>query len=68
MGFNLRNRSFTTLQNFTPREIRFLLDLSRDLKRAKYGGYEQQRLKGKNIAIIFEKTSTRTRVSFEVAA
>ena len=39
MGFNLRNRSFTTLQNFTPREIRFLLDLSRDLKRAKYGGF-----------------------------
>ena len=68
MGFNLRNRSFTTLQDFTPREIRFLLDLSRDLKRAKYGGYEQPRLKGKNIAIIFEKTSTRTRVSFEVAA
>ena len=68
MGFNLRNRSFTTLQDFTPREIRFLLDLSRDLKRAKYGGYEQPRLKGKNIAIIFEKTSTRTRVSFEMAA
>src|SRR6476469_2459343 len=68
MGFNLRNRSFTTLQDFTPREIRFLLDLSRDLKRAKYGGYEQPRLKGKNIAIIFEKSSTRTRVAFEVAA
>ena len=62
MGFNLRNRSFTTLLDFTPREIRFLLDLSRDLKRAKYGGYEQPRLQGKNIAIIFEKTSTRTRV------
>ena len=68
MGFNLRNRNFTTLLDFTPREIRFLLDLSRDLKRAKYGGYEQQRMKGKNIAIIFEKTSTRTRVAFEVAA
>ena len=68
MGFNLRNRSFTTLLDFTPREIRFLLDLSRDLKRAKYGGYEQPRMKGKNIAIIFEKTSTRTRVAFEVAA
>ena len=68
MGFNLRNRSFKTLLDFTPREIRFLLDLSRDLKRAKYGGYEQPRLKGKNIAIIFEKTSTRTRVAFEVAA
>ncbi|MFL5774942.1 MAG: ornithine carbamoyltransferase, partial [Chloroflexota bacterium] len=49
-------------------EIRYLLDLSRDLKRAKYGGYEQPRLKGKNIAIIFEKSSTRTRVAFEVAA
>ncbi len=68
MGYNLRNRSFTTLLDFTPREIRFLLDLSRDLKRAKYGGYEQQRMKGKNIAVIFEKTSTRTRVAFEVAA
>src|SRR6185295_971290 len=68
MGFDLRDRSFTTLLDFTPREIRFLLDLSRDLKRAKYGGYEQPRMRGKNIAIIFEKASTRTRVSFEVAA
>jgi ornithine carbamoyltransferase len=68
MAYNLRNRDFKTLLDFTPREIRFLLDLSRDLKRAKYGGYEQPRLKGKNIAIIFEKSSTRTRVAFEVAA
>ena len=68
MGFNLHNRSFLKLLDFTPREIRFLLDLSRDLKRAKYGGYEQQHMRGKNIAIIFEKASTRTRVSFEVAA
>jgi ornithine carbamoyltransferase len=68
MGYNIRNRSFTTLLEFSPREIHFLLDLSRDLKRAKYGGYEQQRLRGKNIAIIFEKASTRTRVAFEVAA
>ena len=68
MAFNLHNRSFLKLLDFTPREIRFLLDLSRDLKRAKYGGYEQQHLRGKNIAIIFEKSSTRTRVSFEVAA
>ncbi|HET9345620.1 MAG TPA: ornithine carbamoyltransferase [Candidatus Limnocylindrales bacterium] len=68
MAFNLRNRSFKTLLDFSPREIRYLLDLSRDLKRAKYGGYEQPRMKGKNIAIIFEKTSTRTRVAFEVAA
>ena len=68
MGYNLRNRNFTKLLDFSPRDIRFLLDLSRDLKRAKYGGYEQQHLRGKNIAIIFEKTSTRTRVAFEVAA
>ena len=68
MGFNLRNCNFKTLLDFSPREIRFLLDLSRDLKRAKYGGYEQPRLNRKNIAIIFEKSSTRTRVSFEVAA
>ena len=68
MGYNLRDRNFTKLLDFSPREIHFLLDLARDLKRAKYGGYEQQRLRGKNIAIIFEKTSTRTRVAFEVAA
>src|SRR6478736_3880423 len=68
MGYNLRNRNFTKLLDFSPREIHFLLDLARDLKRAKYGGYEQQHLRGKNIAIIFEKASTRTRVSFEVAA
>jgi ornithine carbamoyltransferase len=68
MGYNIRNRSFTTLLEFSPREIRHLLKLSRDLKAAKYGGYEQQHLRGKNIAIIFEKTSTRTRVAFEVAA
>ena len=68
MGYNLRNRSFVKLLDFTPREIRYLLDLARDLKRAKYGGYEQQHLRGKNIAVIFEKSSTRTRVSFEVAA
>ena len=68
MAFNLRHRSFVKLLDFTPKEIRFLLDLSRDLKAAKYGGYEQPRLKGKNVALIFEKASTRTRVSFEVAA
>ena len=68
MAYNLRNRNFTKLLDFSPAEIHYLLDLARDLKRAKYGGYEQQRLKGKNIAIIFEKTSTRTRVAFEVAA
>jgi ornithine carbamoyltransferase len=68
MAFNLRNRSFVKLLDFTPQEILFLLELSKDLKAAKYGGYEQPRLKGKNIALIFEKSSTRTRTSFEVAA
>ena len=68
MGYDIRDRNFLTLLDFSPRDIRFLLDLARDLKRAKYGGYEQQRMRGKNIAVIFEKTSTRTRVAFEVAA
>ena len=68
MAFNLRNRSFVKLLDFTPAEIKFLLKLSADLKAAKYGGYEVQRLSGKNIALIFEKSSTRTRTSFEVAA
>lgn len=68
MGYNLRNRHFLKLLDFTPEEIKFLLDLSVDLKKAKYAGYEQQRLKGKNIALIFEKASTRTRCAFEVAA
>ena len=68
MPFNLRNRSFLKLLDFTPSEIKFLLDLSFDLKKAKYSGTEQPRLTGKNIALIFEKTSTRTRCAFEVAA
>ncbi len=68
MPFNLRHRSFLKLEDFTGEEIRFLLDLSRDLKRAKYAGTERRRLRGKNIALIFEKTSTRTRCAFEVAA
>src|SRR5512133_2341576 len=68
MAFNLRNRNFLKLLDFTPQEIRFLIDLSFQLKKAKYSGTEQPRLKGKNIALIFEKTSTRTRCSFEVAA
>ena len=68
MPFNLRHRSFLKLLDFTPQEIRFLLDLAIDLKKAKYSGTEQQRLKGKNIALIFEKSSTRTRCAFEVAA
>ncbi|RAS17367.1 ornithine carbamoyltransferase [Paraburkholderia bryophila] len=66
--FNVHNRSYLTLMEYTPRQIHFLLDLSRDLKRAKYAGNESQRLSGKNIALIFEKTSTRTRCAFEVAA
>ena len=68
MPYNLRNRNFLKLLDFKPEEIRFLLDLASDLKRAKYSGTEQQRLKGKNIALIFEKASTRTRCAFEVAA
>ena len=68
MAFNLRNRSFVKLLDFTPKEIKFLLKLSADLKAAKYGGYEEPTLTGKNIALIFEKGSTRTRTSFEVAA
>lgn len=68
MPFNLHNRHFLRLMDFTPNEIQFLLDLSADLKRAKYNGNEHMWLKGKNIALIFEKTSTRTRCAFEVAA
>ncbi len=68
MAFNLRNRNFVKLLDFTPKEIKFFLDLSADLKKAKYTGTEQQRLKNKNIALIFEKSSTRTRCAFEVAA
>lgn len=68
MPYNLRNRNFLKLLDFKPEEIKFLLDLAADLKKAKYSGIEQPLLKGKNIALIFEKTSTRTRCSFEVAA
>jgi ornithine carbamoyltransferase len=68
MPFNLHQRSFLKELDFEPDELRFLLRLSADLKAAKYGGYEKPRLQGKNIALIFEKTSTRTRTAFEVAA
>ena len=68
MAFNLRNRNFLKLLDYTPREIQFLLELAADLKKAKYNGTEQPTLTGKNIALIFEKTSTRTRCAFEVAA
>jgi ornithine carbamoyltransferase len=67
MGLNLRNRSLLTVQDYTPREFRYLLDLARDLKRAKYARTEQKHLEGKEICLIFEKTSTRTRCAFEVA-
>jgi len=65
---NLKNRNFLKLLDFTPGEIRFLLDLSSDLKKAKHTGKEKPRLTGKNIALIFEKESTRTRCAFETAA
>jgi ornithine carbamoyltransferase len=68
MAYNLKNRSFLKLLDFTPKEIKFLLDLSTDLKKAKYTGTERQRLKGKNIVLLFAKDSTRTRCAFEVAA
>ena len=68
MAFNLRNRNFLKLLDFSPQEIRFLLELARELKAAKYAGTENPRLNGKCIALIFEKTSTRTRCAFEVAA
>ena len=68
MGINLHHRDFLKELDFTRSELQFLLDLSRDLKRAKYAGTEVPRMRGKNVALIFEKTSTRTRCAFEVAA
>ncbi|MCE8007784.1 ornithine carbamoyltransferase [Aestuariivita sp.] len=68
MAFNIKGRSFLKLLDFNQRELRYLLDLSRDLKRAKYAGSEIQHLTGKNICLIFEKSSTRTMCAFEVAA
>jgi len=68
MSFNLRNRHFLKELDFTPQEIKFLLGLAIELKKSKYAGTEQPRLKGKNIALIFEKDSTRTRCAFEIAA
>jgi ornithine carbamoyltransferase len=68
MAFNLHNRSFVKEIDFEPRELRFLLQLSGALKMAKYAGTEAKRIEGKEIALIFEKTSTRTRSAFEVAA
>ncbi|MFI5063716.1 MAG: ornithine carbamoyltransferase [Streptosporangiales bacterium] len=68
MAFNLKSRSFLKEMDFTPRELGYLLKLSEALKLAKYAGTERPRLTGQEIALIFEKTSTRTRSSFEVAA
>ena len=68
MAINLRNRSFLTLSDYSAAEIGFLLKLAADLKTAKYAGTERPLLRGKEIALIFEKDSTRTRVGFEVAA
>jgi ornithine carbamoyltransferase len=68
MPVDLRNRSVLEMSDFSQQEIRSLLDLSRDLKRAKAAGTEERRLSGKNLCLIFEKTSTRTRCAFEVAA
>lgn len=68
MGLNLRGRSFLTLKDFSSAEIYYLLDLAADLKRKKRSGISGQLLKDKNIVLLFEKSSTRTRCSFEVAA
>jgi ornithine carbamoyltransferase len=68
MPYNLKNRSFLKLLDFSKRDLNHILNLARDLKRAKYAGHEVQRLRGKNIALIFEKASTRTRCAFEIAA
>jgi ornithine carbamoyltransferase len=68
MSVNLKNRNFLKLLDFTPGEIKYLLDLASELKKARRAGTEKQRLKGKNIALIFEKSSTRTRCAFEVAS
>ena len=68
MPFNNRNRNLLSLVHHSERDLHYLLDLSRDLKRAKYSGVTRRSLEGQNIALIFEKTSTRTRCAFEVAA
>lgn len=68
MAFNLQNRDLLSLVHHSERDLIYLLDLARDLKRAKYSGGHRDSLRGKNIALIFEKTSTRTRCAFEVAA
>ncbi|MCI9597632.1 MAG: ornithine carbamoyltransferase [Firmicutes bacterium] len=67
MAVNLKGRSFLTLMDFTPEEIRYMLDLAHDLKAKKRAGIHNEVLKGKNVVLLFEKTSTRTRCAFEVA-
>lgn len=67
MPFNLKNRHFLTIHDFTQKEVLYLLDLARDLKRAKAAGTEEPKLRGKNVVLLFEKDSTRTRCAFEVA-
>lgn len=67
MAVNLKGRSFLTLMDFTPEEIRYMLDLAHDLKAKKRAGIYNDVLKGKNVCLLFEKTSTRTRCAFEVA-
>ena len=68
MAINLKGKSFLTLMDLTPQEIRYLLDLGHDLKTKRRAGVCEPTLKGKHIVLLFEKTSTRTRCSFEVAA
>jgi ornithine carbamoyltransferase len=68
MGFNVHNRNLLSLVHHSERDLNYLIDLARDLKRLKYAGIRTRNLEGKNIALIFEKTSTRTRCAFEVAA
>ncbi|MBQ3286475.1 MAG: ornithine carbamoyltransferase [Firmicutes bacterium] len=68
MSVSLTGRSFLSIMDFTPEEVRYLLDLAHELKRKKKQGVREELLKGKNIVLLFEKTSTRTRCSFEVAA
>jgi len=67
MPVNLKGRSFLTLRDYAPQEIRYLLDLSHDLKRKKRAGIPGDLLRGRNIVLLFEKTSTRTRCAFETA-
>ena len=68
MGINIRGRSFLTLLDFTPAEINYMLDLSAEFKRMKNNGVEHKWLTGKQVVLLFEKTSTRTRCAFEVGA